>query len=342
MSGEKIEPGLVDLQVNGYQGWDVNSDDVTSETITELTRALWRNGITTYLPTIISASEEKILHCLDAIVRARAHDQLVAHSIPGVHIEGPFIAGDDGPRGAHDKAVLREPNPAELQRWQEQSGSLVRIVTIAPELRGAVAFTQAATAMGVHVSIGHCAPSHHDVMDVIEAGASLSTHLGNGTFPTLPRHPNHIWSQLASEELTAMLIADGHHLPVEVLTVMIRSKTPEQCVLTSDSAALAGLAPGDYETPVGGSVTVEEGGRLSLTGTSLLAGSGRNLRECVNWAIDSLPIAPMEILKMATRTPARVLNIPERVTSGEDSVVTEQGSVVAVRVNGVRVHRFGE
>src|SRR5699024_2048324 len=106
-------PGLVDLQVNGYAGHDVNADDVTVETITALTRALWAEGVTTYLPTVITASEDKIRHVLSVIAAARRSHPLLAHSIPGIHVEGPSLAADDGPRGAHDARFLRDPDLAE-------------------------------------------------------------------------------------------------------------------------------------------------------------------------------------------------------------------------------------
>src|SRR5690625_7218800 len=171
--GEPLSgPGLVDLQVNGYRGYDVNSDDVTSETSVELTRGLWREVVTTFLPTIITASEEKIRHCLDAVGRARRSDPLVAHSIAGVHVEGPFIAAADGPRGAHDASQVRPPDLEELRRSQERSEGLVRIVTVAPELPGATEFTAGASNMGVHVTIGHCAPTAGEVGAAGRGGAA--------------------------------------------------------------------------------------------------------------------------------------------------------------------------
>ncbi len=333
------QPGLVDLQVNGYAGADVNADDVTPDVVVELTRALWQRGVTTYLPTVITAPEEKIRHCLAMIAAARRADPLVAHSIAGVHVEGPSLAADDGPRGAHDARYLRDPDLAELDRWQEAAEGLVRIVTLAPERPGTLEYVRGAHARGVRVSIGHCAPTSEQVHAAAAAGATLSTHLGNGTYQTLPRHPNHIWAQLADDRLTAMLIADGHHLPADTLTAMIRAKSPARSVLTSDSAALAGRPPGDYRTPVGGSVTVGEDGRLSLTGTSLLAGSGRSLRECLDWAVQALPFDPPTLLAMATTNPAHVLGADDRVTSGDDVVLVDGADVVAVKVAGTEVYR---
>src|SRR5699024_9754077 len=139
-------------------GHDVNADDVTPQTITDLTRALWEQGVTTYLPTVITAGEDKITHSLAQIAAARRSDPLIAHSIPGVHVEGPSLAADDGPRGAHDAAQLRNPDLGELDRWQTAAEGLVRIVTLAPERPGSLEYITGAVQRGVRVSIGHCAP----------------------------------------------------------------------------------------------------------------------------------------------------------------------------------------
>ncbi|PMC74766.1 N-acetylglucosamine-6-phosphate deacetylase [Brachybacterium sp. UMB0905] len=335
----RVEPGLVDLQVNGYAGHDVNADDVTPDTLADLTRALWGRGVTTYLPTVITASEEKILHVLSVIAAARREDPLLAHSIAGVHVEGPSLATEDGPRGAHDIAHLRDPDVAELDRWQQAAEGAVRLVTLAPERAGAAPYIAAASARGVRISLGHCAPSPQQVRAGVEAGATLSTHLGNGAASMLPRHPNHLWTQLADDRLTAMLIADGHHLPADTLTVMIRAKGPERCVLTSDSAALAGMPPGRYRTPVGGDVEVAADGRLTLAGTEYLAGSGSDLRTCMNWARAALPIDPATLGDMASRIPASLLGLEGRTAAGGDSVLVEDDQVIETRVAGTVVHR---
>ncbi|MGC0273911.1 N-acetylglucosamine-6-phosphate deacetylase [Pseudactinotalea sp. Z1739] len=332
-------PGLIDLQVNGYGGYDVNADDVTPETVAALTRSLWEQGVTTYLPTVITASEDKIAHSLAQIAGARRSDPLIAHSIPGVHVEGPSLAADDGPRGAHDAAQLRNPDLGELDRWQTAAEGLVRIVTLAPERPGTVEYIKGAVRRGVRISIGHCAPEQEHICDAVEAGATLSTHLGNGTYPVLPRHPNHIWAQLAQDRLSAMFIPDGHHLPADTLTAMIRAKSVARTVFTSDSAALAGMPAGQYETPVGGSVTVGDDGRLTLTGTNLLAGSGHSLRAGLNWAQQNLPFSHDELSAMVTTNPAALLGLSKRVTGGADTVDLVGTKVIATRVAGIEVHR---
>lgn len=334
-----VTPGLVDLQVNGYAGHDVNADDVSVETLTALTQALWAEGVTTYLPTVITASQEKILHVLEVIASARRQEPLLAHSIAGVHVEGPSLAPDDGPRGAHDSAHLRDPDLEELDRWQRAADGAVRMVTLAPERPGAPQYITGAIARGVRVSLGHCTPAPEQVRAAVAAGATLSTHLGNGTHRMLPRHPNHLWTQLAEDRLTAMLIADGHHLPAETLTVMIRAKTPERCVLTSDSVALAGMPPGTYPTPVGGEIEIEADGRLSLPGTGLLAGSGSSLRACLDWARTTLPFEPAQLLAMASTTPAALLGLEERAAEGGDTVLWNNGQVLETQMAGTVVHR---
>jgi len=339
VNSRRRTPGLVDLQVNGYAGFDVNADDVSPDTIVALTRALWAEGVTTYLPTVITAGEEKIRHSLAQIAAARRSDPLIAHSIPGVHVEGPYLAPDDGPRGAHDVAHLRDPDLGELERWQQAAEGLVRIVTLAPERTGSAEYIAGAVARGVRVSVGHSAAEPEHVRAAVQAGATLSTHLGNGTYPVLPRHPNHIWAQLAADGLTAMFIPDGHHLPADTLTAMIRAKGLGRSVLTSDSVALAGVAAGEYRTPVGGAVTVHDDGRLTLAGTHLLAGSGHSLRHGLAWARSQLPFSGQDLLTMATTNPAALLGLPERVTDGADTVEWDQDAVVATRVAGTEVYR---
>ncbi|WP_052667012.1 N-acetylglucosamine-6-phosphate deacetylase [Nitriliruptor alkaliphilus] len=338
-------PGLVDLQVNGYAGHDVNAEDLSPADVVALTRALWSQGVTTFLPTIITATEERIEGALRAIVTARDSDPQVAHSIVGVHVEGPALNPEDGPRGAHDPALMRDPDLGELDRWQAASGGLVRIVTLAPERPGSLEYIAGAVARGIRVALGHCAATPPQIHAAIDAGATLSTHLGNGTHRRLLRHPNHIWSQLAADALTAMFIADGHHVPGDALTAMIRAKSPTRCVLTSDAAALAGSPPGTYRTPVGGSVTVTREGSLMLTGTGLLAGSGASLLGCVDWALANLPFDEATIVSMATTTPARILGLDERVASAGDEVVIERTAgvsrVVSTSVGGTEVYRAG-
>lgn len=335
-----LVPGLVDLQVNGYAGFDVNGDG-GPEPIVELTRALWRHGVTAFCPTVISAPENAILDRLRAIAAARNADPLVAASIAGVHVEGPYISPEDGARGAHDPAHLRDPNLGEFERWQRASGGLVRIVTLAPERPGAAGYISAVSATGVAVSIGHTMAGSREIAAAVGAGARLSTHLGNGVPARIPRHDNALWPQLAAAELTASFVGDGAHLPADAFTAMVRAKGVDRSVLITDSAALAGCPPGRYHTPVGGDVVVEPSGRLVVAGTGYLAGSGAALDECLAWVERATPFGLAEAVAMAAENPARILGRTGRLRPGEPAnlaVLTPDLAVRSTIVAGRAVH----
>lgn len=282
--GEYLAPGLVDLQVNGYAGIDLNDGNLTPKSVMELSRAMAGLGVTTYLPTLVTGTRERLLDALAAIATARRQDALCAHMIPGVHMEGPSIAPEDGPRGAHPAEHVRAPSLDEFAAWQKASGDLVRLVTLAPEYENAPAYIRALTGKGIHVAIGHSAATPDEVHAAAEAGARLSTHLGNGAAALMPRHPNLIWAQLADDRLTATFIADGHHLPADTFKTMLRAKGLDRAVLVSDSVALAGMEPGIYRQAIGGEVEVRADGRVGIAGTPYLAGAGLPL-------IANLPIA---------------------------------------------------
>lgn len=300
-----LSAALVDLQVNGFAGHDLNGGGLVPETVARLVSALRGGGVTSFLPTLITASETSITAALSAIATARAADPLVAHAIPAVHVEGPHISPEDGPRGAHPRDQVRPPDLAEFDRWQAACGGLVGMVTLSPHHDGAPDYIRALTARGVHVAIGHTDASPAQIAAAVDAGAVLSTHLGNGIAATLPRHPNPIWSQLAEDRLTASFIADGHHLPAEVLRAMLRAKGLDRAVLVSDAAALGGLPPGLYDQPIGGRVELTADGRLGLAGTPLLAGAARPLKQDVAFAIGMAGISLADALRLATVNPGR-------------------------------------
>jgi N-acetylglucosamine-6-phosphate deacetylase len=300
-----LTPGLVDLQVNGYRGDDLNADDLTIDTVQSLAHRMLAAGVTTFLPTLITASEEKVIRSLRIIAAARQAEPLLMHMIPFVHIEGPHIAPDDGPRGAHAREHVRPPDLAEFERWQDASGDLVGMVTLSPHYPGSPEYIYALSTRGIHISLGHTSASADQIHAAAAAGARLSTHLGNGVANLLPRHPNLIWAQLAEDRLTATFIADGHHLPVDTLTVMMRAKTVQRTVLVSDLVMLAGLPPGEYVTPVGGKVCLHPDGRLNVAGTPYLAGTTATLKDAIAYVANNTGFSLGDATLMATANPGR-------------------------------------
>jgi N-acetylglucosamine-6-phosphate deacetylase len=347
-----ICPGLVDIQNNGYRGQDVRAEDVDEYTIQRLVTAQWEQGVTAVCPTVTTGPEERMVASLRAIAAARRIDPLLARALPSAHVEGPHLSAEDGPRGAHDVRFLRPPDVAEFERWQKASGGAVGIVTLAPELPGAVPYIDTITRSGVVAAIGHTAAQPDDITRAVSAGARLSTHLGNGAHAQIDRHPNYIWEQLAQDHLMASFIADGHHLPAATLSAMVRAKGYGRSILVSDSVALAGRPPGRYQGPTGTPVELTAPGRLSLAGTTLLAGAVRNLRECLAWAVYGAGLPFSRAVAMASTNPARVfrrgLMARRSVQVGNAADLTllrldpdrREVEGVATIVGGVVVHRI--
>ena len=303
-----LSPGLIDLQVNGYNGHDLNEGVLKPTEVEALSASLCRVGVAAFLPTLITASADDLCQRLSAIREACETLPHALQMIAGIHVEGPSISDKDGPRGAHPIDHVRPPSLQEFERWQTAAGGLLRMITIAPEVEGALDYIREVSARGVIVSIGHSDASEEHIIQAAESGARLSTHLGNGIAATLPRHPNAIWAQLAEDRLSASLILDGHHLPRSTALAMLRAKGIERVVLVSDCVKFAGLAAGRYSSPVGGEVVVTEDRRVSMAGTPYLAGCGMSLMDILGQftRFTSLPFA--DGLTMATANPARVLN----------------------------------
>ncbi|MFC6159484.1 N-acetylglucosamine-6-phosphate deacetylase [Kribbella jiaozuonensis] len=350
-------PGLIDIQLNGYAGLDVNDPARPASELSDLVRVLWQQGVTTVYPTIISADDATTTALVTLAAAARASDSMVAYGVPGLHLEGPYISSAEGARGAHDPAVVRDPDPDEFDRWQKAAAGAIAILTLAPERTGALELTrhlagpqhapraEAAGGRSVVVSVGHSLASAEEVHAFAAAGGRMSTHLGNALPKQLDRHDNPIWPQLVEDTLTAGLIADGHHLPVDTFAAFVRAKGATRCVLTSDAAALAGCAPGDYKTAVGGAVTVGSDGSLRLQGTPYLAGSGASLLDCLRWSTGPGGLPLDTAVTMATTTPANLLGLTDRgrleVGARADLIQLTRtpdggiGDLVTVVVNGV-------
>jgi N-acetylglucosamine-6-phosphate deacetylase len=304
-----LSHGLVDLQVNGYRGYDFNADTLTVAAVGELTRELLLTGVTSYAPTLITGPAERSLHILEVIAQARATDPVVAACIPLVHMEGPSISPLDGYRGAHPLSAVRKPSLSEFDAWQKASGDLIGMVTLSPHEPGTSAYIAALVQRGVRVALGHTHATADQIRSAVDAGASLSTHLGNAVPPRMERHPNSIWSQLDDDRLSASFIADGFHLPAEVLRVMLKVKGLELSILVSDSVALAGMPAGRYTSAIGNEVELSADGRLSQCGSGLLAGSVVPLIDCVSRCMRMTGCSLAAALRMATQTPAHLAGI---------------------------------
>lgn len=308
-SNDYIAPGLVDLQINGFKGVDFNTPPISKSQVQEVTKKLWAEGVTSFYPTIITNSDDAIEDMVSAIAKACEHDPFVDSCIPGIHIEGPFISPEDGPRGAHGKEYVKEPCWELFQKWQKAAKGRIKLITISPEWENANEFISKCVENGVVVSIGHTSASSDQIRAAVEAGATMSTHLGNGAHLELPRHPNYIWEQLAQEKLFTCLICDGFHLPDSFLKVAIRAKR-SKAMMVSDAVFLSGMEPGTYETHIGGEVTLTSKDKLHLSGNPrMLAGSVQMLRHGISNLIKKNITSMPEAFDMAAKRPASFMDI---------------------------------
>lgn len=317
-----IAPAPIDIQVNGFAGFDLNVATVTPADVCAMVRALWRVGTGFLCPTVVTASVDAMSHSLRAIVEACKGDALVAHAVLGIHLEGPYISAEDGPRGAHPLEHVRAPDWDEFQRWQDIAEGQISIVTLAPEKKNAIPFIEKLVANGIVVALGHTNASAVDIQAAIDVGAKLSTHLGNGAHALIRRHPNYIWEQLGADDLWASLIVDGHHLPPSVAKSMMRAKTLDRCVLVSDAVALAGMAPGTYQF-AGKSVELTAERCVRLVGTEYLAGSAIELARGIENSVRFAGISLKEAVSLATLQPMRLLNAKAHVESETNLILFE-------------------
>ena len=322
-----LAPGFIDLQVNGFAGVDYNHPRSSHEEITRSLRAQFDTGVTRLYPTVITGAPRDMLACLSNLAAAREATPEGA-AMDGFHVEGPHISPEDGPRGAHPRQWVRPPDFDEFRRWQDASGGRVRIVTLSPEWPEAARYIERIAAEGVVASIGHTQATGAQIADAVAAGATLSTHLGNGAHPMLRRHPNYIWEQLAEDRLMAGFIVDGIHLGAAFLRSAIRAKTVGRSVLVTDAATPAGAAPGRYflaDQPV----DLTGDGRVVLAGTDRLAGSALDMRRGVEnlMRFAGLPLA--DAVRMATINPARAGKVPGRARG---LVAGERADVVQFRL----------
>lgn len=305
-----IAPGLVDLQINGFKGMDYNTISLTDDVALKVTKALWQEGITSYYPTVITNSDETIEALLRNISDSCSQDTDVAQGIAGIHLEGPFISPEEGPRGAHSIKYVKAPDWSLFERWQDAAQGKIKIITISPEWPGAIDFIIKCVEAGIVVSIGHTNASSEQIAEAVAAGARMSTHLGNGAHSMLPRHPNYIWDQLVHDELWACMIADGFHLPDSVLQVIMKVKG-NRAMLVSDAVQLSGLAAGEYDLHIGGKVVLTVEGKLHLADNpKLLAGSCQMLTWGIGQLVKKRLCSLGDAWEMASVRPAQFMNLP--------------------------------
>ncbi len=305
-----IAPGMIDLQVNGFAGVDYNSPAAPLDEIARSVHVQRRSGVTRLLPTVITGSFENMSGSLRNLAKAR-RELPEGAAFAGFHVEGPWISPDDGPRGAHPREHVRAPSIDEFERFQESAEGGIKLLTIAPEHPGSSEVIEHMAESGVTVAIGHTNATLEQIQDAIRAGATMSTHLGNGAHHTVNRHQNYILYQMAADELCAGLIVDGIHLPPHFVKIAVRAKGLDKVVLVTDAVAPAGCAPGIYHL---GDIEVEltPDQHVERTDTRRLSGSALSMDRGLENLMRFTGMSLRDALKTATVNAARAIGLSDR------------------------------
>ncbi len=299
--GAYLLPGFVDLHTHGAMGYDHTDAEPEAEEI--ISHYLTRQGVTTYLPTLITHSEKQMKAAAEVIAEA-------AKTIPqigGIYSEGPFFS--EKYKGAQNPAYLRNPDVREFARLQEAADGLIRIISLAPELSGACEFIRTVTPR-VRVSMGHTDADYNQACTAIQAGASELTHTYNAMRPLHHRTPNTIGAAIDSS-CFCECICDGLHVHPAMIRLLYHAVGADRMVLISDSMRACGMPDGKYDLG-GQEVFVKEHSARLSDGT--IAGSCVNLTYCVKKSV-SFGIPFEDAVKMASLTPARAAGIEKNIGS---------------------------
>jgi len=325
--------GFFDPQVNGFAGVDFNSSRLTPEGLHQAALSLASTGVTRFLPTLVTSSHERMVCQLKILAEALRKDPLLQNMCLGIHLEGPYISPEEGPRGVHLREFVRLPRWEELERFQEACEGRIKCVTIAPEVKGAIPFIEKAVTHGIVIGIGHTHATEEDLEQAVQAGARLSCHLGNAPSALLPRHRNLIEKQLAADQLMASIIVDGIHLSPDLVKNYVWAKGINRIVLTTDSMAGAGAPSGRYTL---GDLEVEVGSDRAArsVSTSRLAGSTLTMDRALTNVIRFAGIDLASAIRMAAKNEQRLFpEVRGEIISGEsaDLVLFGFQRILAIR-----------
>ncbi len=305
-----ISPGFIDVQINGYAGKSFTEEGLTIEDVRKVTQGLWKEGVTTYLPTIITSAKATIIENLQTLNKS-LEDESISNSVPGFFLEGPYISPLDGFRGAHNAKYIRSPDWDEFEMFIQASGNNILKITLAPELDGAMDFIVKCKQNNIMVAIGHHNGNAEQIHLAAQKGASIATHLGNGCANTIHRHNNPLWAQMADDRLTPTIIADGFHLNPDELMVFYKVKGPDNLLLISDVTKLAGMPPGEYMWD-GKKVLLTPEGKLRLPDLDVLAGASLSIRLGIGNMMKFTGCSLKEAIQMASTNQALMFGWNDR------------------------------
>ena len=333
-----LAPGLIDIHIHGAAGHDVMEASVDSLLCVE--KFLFQHGVTSYLPTTVTAPLDLTLAALDRLANAidGARNRSEGRARPaGIHLEGPFLSHTR--RGVHPAAQLMPPTVENFERFWEAAGGHIKVMTIAPELAGATEVIAQAAKRGVCVSLGHSDAEMDAAQAGVEAGARHATHTFNAMRPSSHRNPGVLDLVLTDDRMTADIIADGIHVDPALVKLFVRAKGPERAVLITDALAAAGMPEGHYRL---GDLEFDVKDGRCLAGDTL-AGSVLSLDRAVRNVMDFAEIDFQQALGTASLNPAKAAALPcgrgtlKPGAVADIAVFNQQREVIATIVGGAGV-----
>lgn len=301
-------PGLFDLQVNGFAGVDFQSPDLDQPSMIHAVETLRRHSTVGILATLITDDVDALCRKLANFEALRKGDSRIAAMVKGYHLEGPWISKEPGYFGAHSRELASNPDLGDLQKLCDAANGNLKLITLAPELEGAVELIEAAVERGIRIGLGHTNASGQAIDAAVKAGATLATHLGNAVPLEMHRHDNVVQRLLARDELIACLIPDGIHLPPFVLRNFYRAKPAGRVFFTTDCMSAAGSPPGVY--PIAGyNLEVGEDRVVRLPGENRFAGSSLTMDAACRNVGEWLGASEQEVVAMCSTLPAEHFGI---------------------------------
>ena len=299
--------------MNGFAGvsFSLGGSDLTKEGIEKATNELWKKGVTTYLPTLTTNSQKVLVGNFAILAKSLENEKLLG-SIPGFHLEGPYINPEDGYRGAHPKQFVRLPDWDEFMEMYKASGEKILQITVAPEMEGAQEFIKKCTELGIIVAVGHHNANKAQLDLAVTNGVKISTHLGNGCANMINRHHNPLWPQLANDDLMVSIICDGFHLLPEEIRVFYKVKGADKTIITSDVTSYAALEPGKYKTQTGETIELTKEGMLHYPAQNVLYGSASPITKGVGHIMEVTGCPLADAVKMASANPAKLYGLNDR------------------------------
>ncbi|MDO5048122.1 MAG: N-acetylglucosamine-6-phosphate deacetylase [Anaerococcus sp.] len=333
--GEIIAPGLVDTHIHGYGGKDIM--DCKEGYLNEISKGILECGVTSFLPTTLTDSEEKLDKATGLI--GKEHEGVKGAKVRGVFLEGPFFT--EKYKGAQNPSYMSDPSIDKLKKWKDLSDGLVNKIAIAPEREGAIDFIKEANALGVKVALGHSDASYERAKEAVDAGANIFVHVYNGMSPLHHRKPGMVGAAMATDSY-GELICDGHHVSPTSAGILMDQKGRDRIALITDCMSAGGMPEGDYK--LGEFPVVVKDGTARLKDGGSLAGSILKLKEAIKNVVDWQIADVFEAIQMASLIPAKSVDIDNvcgKLHVGYDAdfiVLDENLDLKATYLDGERVY----